>query len=73
MSTDGLKWGDSPAGRQGSGPAAARSAARRREAEERVLTVEAVRTAVAAGTYQVDSTVIAERMLERHVFEDEES
>jgi anti-sigma28 factor (negative regulator of flagellin synthesis) len=73
MPTDGLKWGDLPdTPSRISLPTAGRACVAGRVEEERGRRVEAVRRAVEAGTYRVDSLQIADALLERHALDVEE-
>ena len=71
MPTNGLKWGDSPAA---SSTASARTpaVARALEDEERGRRVEAVRRAIEAGVYCIDSLEVADRLLECGALESDE-
>ena len=66
MPTDGLKWGESPTHQA---PNTGSLAIRTRKSDERNRRVEAFRAAVTAGTYQVDSFMVADRLLDQHVLE----
>ena len=71
MSINGLKWGDLPA------PAPIRSVPPRgamtlpdgSDDDERRRWVEIVRAEVEAGTYHIDSRIVAERLIERGVID----
>lgn len=69
MPTNGLKWGESPVELHPPSPPVELTARRLTRAQERARRVEAFRSAVASGTYRVDSFMVADRLLDHRVLE----